>query len=156
MKKVTSSILLALLVLFSAQLTAEVETNISQEINITVFVPCANNGAGENVALSGPLHTLIISNTNDNTVSGKAHTQPQGISGEGLTTGSKYQGTGVTQAHFTESLQNGQANETFVNNFRIIGQGDGNNFLVHLLTHLTINANGDVTADHEIASTECR
>jgi hypothetical protein len=157
MKKVTSvGTLVASLVFYSAHLAAEVVTNISEEINITVFVPCANNGVGEEVAVSGPLHTLIISNTNDNTLSGKVHFQPQGISGEGLTTGSKYQATGVTQDHFTTSLQTGQATETFVNNFRIIGQGRGNNFLVHLVSHVTFNANGDVTANHEIASTECR
>jgi hypothetical protein len=157
MKKASSvGTLVALLAFFSAPLTAEVVTNIRNEINIFVFVPCANDGAGEVVALSGPIHTLIVSNTNDNTVSGKVHNQPQGISGEGVTTGDKYQGTGVTQDHFTSSLQNGQLNETFVNNFRIIGQGRGNNFLLHTVTHLTINANGDVTADHEITSAECR
>lgn len=157
MKKVTNvGVLVALVVFFSAQLTAEVVTNIRQEININVFVPCANDGAGEVVALSGPLHTLIISNTNDNTVSGSIHNQPQGISGEGLTTGNAYRGTGVTRTHFTESLDSGQANETFVNNFRIIGQGSGNNFLLHVVSHITFNANGDVTADHEITSTECR
>ena len=157
MKRVTSvGTLVALLVFFSAQLTAEVVTNISQETNVNVFVPCANDGAGEVVALSGALHTLIISNTNDNSISGMVHNQPQGISGEGLTTGRKYQGTGVTQDHFVESLQNDQATETFVNNFRIIGQGRGNNFLLHVVSHITFNANGDVTADHEITSTECR
>jgi len=28
--------------------------------------------------------------------------------------------------------------------------------LVHLVSRLTFSANGDVTADHEITSTECR
>jgi len=37
-------------------------------------------------------------------------------------------------------LQNGQANMTFVNNFRIIGQGPGNNFLVHKTLQIKINA----------------
>ncbi len=70
---------------------------------------------------------------------------PQGISGVGLDTGDKYQGAGVTQDHFKGSFNNGQFNQTFVNNFRIIGQGPGNNFLVHENFRLTINANGEVT-----------
>ena len=52
--------------------------------------------------------------------------QPQGISGTGETTGDKYQAIGVTQETFKGSFQNGQANDTFVNNFRIIGQAPGN------------------------------
>jgi hypothetical protein len=43
-----------------------------------------------------------------------------------------------------------------VNNFRIIGQGKGNNFLVHENLHLTINANGVATAVHDNFSIDCR
>jgi hypothetical protein len=35
---------------------------------------------------------------------------------------------------------------TFVNNFRIIGASDANNFMVHTTVHMTVNANGEVTA----------
>ena len=37
-------------------------------------------------------------------------------------------------------------NLTFVNNFKFIGQGPDNNFTVHENTHVTFNANGDLTA----------
>jgi hypothetical protein len=82
--------------------------------------------------------------------------QPQGISGTGETTGAKYQATGVTQQSFKNSLQNGQANLTFVNNFRIIGQGPENNFLVHETLHITINANGTTTVSHDNFSVDCK
>jgi hypothetical protein len=68
----------------------------------------------------------------------------------------KYQATGVTQDYFKGAFNNGQFNQTFVNNFRIIGQGPGNNFLVHENFHLTINANGEVTATHDNFSVECK
>jgi hypothetical protein len=45
--------------------------------------------------------------------------------------------------------------ETFVNNFKIIGQGPGNNFLVHQNVHITVNANGTLTASVDNFSTEC-
>ena len=135
---------------------AAVQENDTTEINLTVFIPCAAGGTGETVDLTGTLHTLITFTIDGNTVSGFFHFQPQGISGTGETTGAKYQATGVTQESFKNSLQNGQANETFVNNFRLIGQGPGNNFLVHETLHFTINADGAVTVSHDNFSADCK
>jgi len=135
---------------------AAVEVNDKSDISLSVFVPCAAEGAGEVVDLSGPLHTLLSFTINGNKVSTDAHLQPQGISGFGETTGAKYHATGVTQESFTASLQNGQANSTFVNNFRIIGQGPGNNLLVHETAHITIDADGTVTVTHDNFSIDCR
>jgi hypothetical protein len=146
----------AVLTILAAPAQAEVVVNESIDLNLAVFVPCANGGAGELVGLNGPLHTLITFNINGNNFSGKTHFQPQGISGVGQDTGNKYQGAGVTQDHFKGSFNNGQFNETFVNNFRIIGQGPGNNFLVHENFHLTINANGEVTTAHDNFNAECK
>ena len=148
--------LVVMLATFVSVANAEVQVNERQDIVITTFVACANGGAGETIELSGPLHTLITFTINGNNVSGKQHFQPQGISGTGQTTGDKYQGTGVTQSTFKNSLQNGQSNNTFVNNFRMIGQGPGNNFLVHVNTHVTINADGTVVVQHDNMSTECK
>ena len=145
-----------LLAVLAAPAQAEVVINDSIDVNLVVFVPCANGGAGELVDLSGPLHILITSNINGNNVSGKSHFQPQGLSGFGLTTGDSYQGTGVTQDHFKGSFNNGQFNQTFVNNFRILGQGPGNNFLLHENFHLTINANGELTTFHDNFSVDCK
>lgn len=130
--------------------------NESDEINLLVFVPCANGGAGEVVELAGPLHTLVTFRFNGHQVGGKGHFQPQGISGKGLTTGDSYRAVGVTQSIFSGSLENGKFTETFVNNFRIIGQGRGNNFAIHENFHLTINANGEVTTFHDNFSADCK
>jgi hypothetical protein len=135
---------------------AEVTTNVKVPANMSVFVPCANGGAGEIVALTGELHVLVTYTINKNTVSGKYHAQPQGISGAGLSTGDTYQATGVTQDQFSAQLNGGQYEETYVNNFRIIGQGPDNNYLVHYTLHITINQNGDITADVENISVGCK
>src|SRR6266567_741998 len=42
------------------------------------------------------------------------------------------------------------------NNVRIIGQGPGNNLLVHENAHITINANGTVTVFHDNFSVDCK
>lgn len=123
-------------------------------IQLEVFVPCAAGGSGETVVLSGELHDVFhISVSASGNVVVKLHDNPQGVGGVGLTTGAKYRGTGVTQETF--GLRVG-VTDTFVNNFHIVGQGPGNNFVVHELVHLTVNANGELTALVETSRVECR
>ncbi|HKY61240.1 MAG TPA: hypothetical protein VJP59_09535 [Gemmatimonadota bacterium] len=136
---------------------AETETiNERFLIALTVFVPCADGGAGELVQLEGTLHSLFHVTINGNSFKMKIHNQPQGIRGTGLTTGDKYQATGVTQETIGGSFVNGRFSDTFVNNFRIVGQGPGNNWLVHETFHVTLNANGELTAFVDHFSVECK
>jgi len=123
-------------------------------INIVVFVSCAAGGAGELVELTGNLHDLFTVTFD---ARGGFHLSvldnPQGLSGTGFTTGDKYQGTGETRSNFNGTVG---LEETYVNNFKIIGQGPGNNFLVHENLHFTVNANGQVTAFVDNFSVECK
>jgi hypothetical protein len=139
----------------SASAAAETYTdNVRIPYEFYVYVPCAAGGAGEDVYLSGTLH-MLFHTTLDNSggYHSKYHFQPQGITGTGLVTGAKYQATGVTQG-----MDNGKVGfeSTFVNNFKIIGQGPGNNFLIHENFHITVNANGEVTAYVDNFSVECK
>ena len=134
---------------FSAQ--AAVQTNVSVPVSITVDIPCA----GETVELNGNLHILFLLTAD--AAGGlllKAHFQPQGISGFGLTTGVKYQATGETQEE--THLKVLPFEDTFVNNFKIIGQGPGNNLLIHENFHITVNGRGIVTVLHDNASVNCK
>jgi hypothetical protein len=132
---------------------SEVIVNESIPFSLLAFVPCANGGAGELVLVEGNLHVLITETVNDNNASFMVHFQPQGAEGIGLTTGDTYHATGVTQEHTSVGPS---LNDTFVNNFRIIGQGPDNNLLIHQTIHLTINANGELTAEVLNESIECR
>lgn len=133
---------------------AAVQTNVKVPVDIGVFIPCAADGAGEVVFLTGNLHALVrFTMDQAGGIHAAAHFQPQGISGNGQTTGDKYQATGVTQDEFNAKLG---AEETFINNFRIIGQGNGNNFLLHETFHITFNRNGVVTAYVDNFSVDCR
>lgn len=128
--------------------------NVKIPIEIFVFVPCAAGGAGEFVSLSGSLHVLFVTTIDSRGgFHSKFHNQPQGITGTGFTTGAKYQGTGVTQGTFNGKV--GFEN-TFVNNFKIVGQGPGNNFMIHENFHVTVNANGEVTASVDNFSVKCK
>src|SRR5688572_23795015 len=94
----------ALLFGANQELAAQASTTTTNEqipVTIFVFVPCANNGAGEVISVSGDLHVLThVTVTPTGNVHVKQHFQPMGISGTGFTTGDKYQGTGVTQEQF--------------------------------------------------------
>jgi len=133
---------------------AEVTANVRVPVDIPVYVPCANGGAGELVTLSGDLHTLFrYTQSASGGIHAGSHFQPQGISGVGEATGDTYHGTGVTQGEFNANVG---VEETFVNNFRIIGQRSGNNYLVHSVFHITFNANGSITALVDTLSVDCR
>ena len=127
---------------------AATTTTTNEQIPTTLFafVPCANGGAGEVIEVSGDLHVLShVTISNSGNFHAKVHFQPMGISGFGLTTGDKYQATGVTQETFNDNQL--PFTDTYINNFRMIGQGPGNNFMVHQTIHITINANGEVTSE---------
>jgi hypothetical protein len=136
---------------------AAVTQNVKVPLDTTVFVPCANGGAGEEVHLTGELHMLAtLTEDGAGGMHIKWHSQPQGVSGVGLITGDKYRGTGVTQEETNIRPGGFPYEDTFVNNFRIIGQGKGNNYLVHQVLHVTINANGEITAEVDNYSVECK
>jgi len=133
-----------------------VTSNDKVETDIAVSIPCANAGAGETIQLSGSLHIVFHTTVNGNNFVSKSHYQPQGISGVSELTGEKYQATGGTQEVFSGSFVNGKFADTYTNNFRIVGQGTGNNYLVHETFHLTVNANGTVSTTFDKLSIDCK
>jgi hypothetical protein len=142
----------ALAVAVSAQ--AAVQVNVSVPIEQTVFIPCANGGLGEDVVLVGPLHVLMTLTVNQaGGFSMKTSFQPQGVVGIGMITGDIYHATGLTHDQTSGALG---GEYTYVNNFRIIGPGPGNNYLVHETYHITINANGQVAVEVDNFSSDCK
>ena len=124
--------------------------------NASLWVPCANGGAGEYVALSG-----VIEFSTHDVLDGDGGTherkmmRPSGVSGVGATTGLHYRGTGMS--FMSEGVStDGASAYSYVNNFRIIGQGPGNNVLVHAVVHQTTNAEGVVTAEVNVSSSSCK
>ena len=128
--------------------------NVQISIDIVAFVPCVAGGDGEYVFFSGTLHGVSVTTIDDTGVfHTQLHFQPQGISGDGLTTGANYQWTGATQASF-----NGQVGyeNTFINNYRVIGEGPNNNLLIHQTFHATAQPDGEVTIVVDDYSVECK
>src|SRR5258708_20352837 len=108
------TVVLSLMLAIPVQARAStVTTSTKSPLSLTVFVPCAVGGAGERVALSGTLHDLFHV-----TFDGRGgfhldvHDNPQAVSGVGLTTGDKYQGTGLPRPN-TQGPPTGTSRFTF-------------------------------------------
>jgi len=112
-------------------------------VHFTVFNPCA----GEAVELSGDAY-LMAQVTTD--AGGGTHVLThfnyQGLIGRGLASGKKYRLSDADQS-VSNTLGPPPFELTVVITFKLIGQGPGNNFLIHFTGHVTVNANGEVTAD---------
>jgi hypothetical protein len=129
-------------------------SNVSLPIDLIFFVPCAAGGAGEEVHVTGQIHELFHV-----TLDGRGgfhlelHQNARGVRGTGLTTGDKYQVTGMFH-----TSNNGKVGyeETLANNLHFIGKGSGSNFLLHQTFHITVNANGAVTAFVDNSRVECK
>lgn len=127
-------------------------------IGFLAFVPCANGGVGELVAVTdAQLHVImrLVRDDRDG-VHFSSHFQPiRNWDGIGQVTGDVYQATGMTGDNFN-GVFGFPVVTSYVNNFRWIGPGPHNNLLVHQTMHVTINANGTVTADVDNTNIECR
>jgi hypothetical protein len=129
----------------------------SLPLQMSMWVGCANGGAGESVALSGALRVGSFTMADGNGgLHVRTHVQPDGVTGVGQTTGLRYRGTGGTIELSSEAVDGAPSTYTMVNNFRIIGQGPRNNLHVHTTLHMTVNANGEVTSSVNVTSAECR
>lgn len=140
------------------QAYAQAETfNVNERIPLDseIIVSCAAGGEGEVVHLTGSLH-LLGHVTLDS--AGGFHIQPhfntQGASGTGLTSGDNYRVINVGANNTVNGKVGFEATDVF--NFRLIGQGDASNLLVHITIHLTVHPDGTVTASVFNISRECK
>ena len=163
MKSARRCALLCLFVLLSAtpvlsQDPAEKELiNYRLPLSAEVWVPCAANGEGEAVSLSGVTHVTVSSLQ---TPSGALHlstlVNPQGVTGVGAKTGTLYHGVGVTRVSTTLEPGATTADFSFVNVFQFIGVGVGNDLRVRQRIHIVIGPNGTVSVSIERFRVTCR
>ena len=119
------------------------------------IVLAPEEACGEAIHLSGTLLAqFTFTESSGGNVEIGFHFNPQGVTGVGLTSGATYHATGETLGTTTIKAKGG-ISDTFVNNFKIIGEGSAPNFLQTDVIHLTVNANGDVTATVEKSMIRC-
>jgi hypothetical protein len=117
--------------------------------SISLHAIRSNECNGEQVELSGVIH-LVSHSLPDGSVLG--HFNYQNVTGIGLSTGIQYRVSAVDQvrleAPFPSSIQS-------VRHLRLLAQGPGDDVLVDAIFHITVNANGEVTAEMDELTTRC-
>jgi hypothetical protein len=104
---------------------------------------------GEDVELSGKIHLVSQIQPDGSEV---GHVNYQGVSGVGLTSGTTYRASSVDSfrlaAPFPSDIHS-------VRSLRLISPGPEDDLLVKFLFHVTVNANGEITAEVEDVDSEC-
>jgi hypothetical protein len=132
------------------------EVVINQPTEILQFIPCANGGLGEEILFTGSLHLITHVTMGGNRVS-VFEAAAFHETGTGLSTGDKYESTVAYRWQpVSGSLVNGQFSTAFVAHAAITGPGPGNNMYFPVTFHITINANGEVTAEVERGDFTCK
>jgi hypothetical protein len=134
--------------------TSASATAVTEKIPFDVVL-APEEACGEAIHLSGTLLAeFSFAESSGGNVEIGFHFNPQGITGVGLTSGATYHATGETLGTTTTTAK-GDISDTFVNNFKIIGEGSAPNFLETDVIHLTVNAKGVATATVEKSMIRC-
>ena len=125
-----------------AQLDASVTTASTVPFALTAPHPCQ---PGTIVTLTGTLHFEF--KTHFDSAGGlhvKLHANPQDVTGSD-TNGVTYHAHGATNQSILIKANAADEN-TFVNTINVRGSEKDTSFVIHEVVHITVNANGEVTA----------
>lgn len=135
---------------FSSQTTVQYIT-ISEVTN----VPCAANGAGEDVAYGGLLRVTMRTTVFGPITLVEEAYDVISVRGIGLTTGTRYIGTGTTRSTYL-TRTGGNSVSTLWDVFNMIGEGPAPDLRVRALLVTRFNANGEVIHYKERVSVTCQ
>lgn len=147
MKRIYLLLLMAMAIPFSSFQVNQTHFNSAaptvtveeMDIDFDVFNDCT----GEWVHLSGRARVVIVSNENNNRITGTWHTNMQGVQGVGLSSGNTYHVNGVSNQPFSSPLTHGANTISLVSRMQMIG--GGSRFTARSHFHGTMNANGTIT-----------
>jgi hypothetical protein len=119
--------------------------SVAVPFEATVFVPCANGGVGENVALSGTMNFVYQMTWTNNNFSMVFHDNSYGVTGLGLSSGETFAASSGTQGTAVGSWENSQWIGTGTRHLRIVGSNS--TFSVDYKYHLIVTPDGNVTVN---------
>ena len=120
----------------------------------TLFVPCANGGAGEDVLLTGFTNFVYGMTWTDHGFTLVYHDNVHRVTGVGVTSGEKFTASGGTNGTVMGSWVNSQWVGTTTQQLRVIGRN--NSFFVTYKYHIVIASDGTVTVNSEEETAACR
>ena len=155
MRKRLVALAVVVLGVLASVTAAQADPGTTVPFDQVIAVPCANGGLGENVHFTGDEHIVTNLTINGNNFNVMSHFNIH-ATGIGLTTGDAYLLNHEDNFTASFSLQNDLDVQTQAQTFNVVGQGSASNFKVIADHHFTINANGDVTADHTTIEADCK
>jgi hypothetical protein len=120
----------------------------------TLFVACANGGAGENVTLTGTTNFVYQMIWNDHGFKLVYHANSRGVTGVGLSSGETFVGSEGTQGIAMGSWVNNQWIGTTIERMRIIGRNT--KYIVKQTYHLIVTPDGKVTVNSREKTIDCK
>ena len=127
---------------------------VSEPYASTLFIPCANGGAGEDVNLTGTVKIVRQETSNNQRFTFILHAIPDGITGVGLSTGDTFTAIGGSQDAVTGTIEyGGQYSATYIQQMRFASRGIS--FVVKYKFHVTVTSNGQISTRIDEEKVEC-
>ncbi len=127
-------------------------TNEEVPVSSSVVNPCN----GDVVNYQGTLH---VTNTLTTDSSGgfhlKTHTNFQDVSGTGVPSGLNYRVV-TTRNETVNDSDSAQFETTVIQTIKAVSQTSAPNLFIHIVMHITVNANGQTTSTVTEVTAECR
>lgn len=120
----------------------------------TLFVPCANGGAGEDVTLTGFTNFIYQMTWTDQNFTLVYHDNVHKVTGVGASSGETFVASGGTNGTVMGSWVNSQWIGTTIQQLRVVGRN--NSFFVTYKYHITITSDGKVTVNSNEDTADCR
>jgi hypothetical protein len=147
-----------LAVIGQAPAAAAGATVVRTELSAAATVPCALDGSGEEVVVEGTVLTVLHQTTD---ASGGAHfllrASYDSLVGTGQTSGTVYHAVATegSSSHDFDPFVGPPYSLTDTRHVRFVGRGPGNDFSVTTVTHFTVNAEGETTAEVQNIRIDC-
>jgi hypothetical protein len=122
------------------------------------FTNTAVSCDGETVDISGKMHLLAHATTDAR--SGRhvmLQINTEGVKGVGATSGGEFVSSATNNESINDSnTAGGQSEYTLTTKFLLVGKGKLTDLFAKVTMHVTINANGEATAEVNNVMVECR
>lgn len=120
----------------------------------TLFVPCANGGAGEDVTLTGFTNFIYQMTWTDQNFTLVYHDNVHKVTGIGASSGETFVASGGTNGTVMGSWVNSQWTGTTIQQLRVVGRN--NSFFVTYKYHITVTSDGKVIVSSNEDTADCK
>ena len=159
-KRMLSLLALSLVALVAAgtQTAARAQATTVTSNASFAFTNTAVSCDGETVDISGKMHLLAHATTDAR--SGRhvmLQINTEGVKGVGATSGGEFVSSATNNESINDSnTAGGQSEYTLTTKFLLVGKGKLTDLFAKVTMHVTINANGEATAEVNNVMVECR